>query len=185
MKRQASSPSRDPRLHGLLAQFGSPHDVVEAARRVREAGYRRTDAFSPYPIEELWEELEFRSPLPRLVLAGGLFGLIAGWALQYWASVIEYPLNVGGRPLNSWPAFIVPAFEMTILCAAVTAVLGMLWLNGLPEPYHPVFNVPGFALASRDQFFILIAADDPRFDPVETRKFLEGLGARAVSEVEK
>jgi len=118
------------------------------------------------------------------VLAGGALGLVAGFGLEYGASVIEYPLNIGGRPLFSWPAFIVPAYETTILFAAAAAVFGMLFLNGLPQPYHPVFDVPGFALASRDKFFLCIEATDPKFDGAETRKFLEGLGASEVSEVE-
>jgi Protein of unknown function (DUF3341) len=172
-------------LYGLLAEFHSPHAVVEAAKRVREAGYRSVDGYSPYPIEELSEALEFhKSPLPLLVLVGGIFGLLAGWGLEYWSAVIEYPMNIGGRPLNSWPAFIIPAFETTILFAAGTAVFGMLALNGLPQPYHPVFNVPSFALASRDRFFIGIEARDPKFDREGTKAFLKSLGADAVTEVE-
>ncbi|HET7294300.1 MAG TPA: DUF3341 domain-containing protein [Vicinamibacteria bacterium] len=172
-------------IYGLLAEFHSPHEVVEAAERVHAAGFRKVDGYSPYPIEELSEALELhKSHLPKLVLAGGIAGLLGGLGLEYWASVIEYPMNIGGRPFFSWPAFIVPAYETTILFAAGTAVLGMLFLNGLPEPYHPVFNVPGFALASRDKFFICIEAADPRFDRVETAKFLKGIGASAVSEVE-
>jgi hypothetical protein len=168
-----------------MAEFRTPGEVVTAARRVREEGYRKVDGFSPYPIEELSEALEFHhTPLPALVLAGGIFGLVAGFGLEYWCSVVAYPLNVGGRPLFSWPAFIVPAYETTILCAGVTAVLGMLALNGLPEPYHPVFNVARFALASRDRFFVCIEASDPRFDRTETRRFLESLGPAEVSEVE-
>jgi hypothetical protein len=177
-----------PRLHGLyglMAEFHTPAEVVGAAHRVREAGYTKVDAYSPYPIEELIEALHIgRSQLPKLVLVGGILGALAGWALQYWASVIEYPMNVGGRPFYAWPAFIIPAFETTILFAAGTAVLGMLALNGLPEPYHPVFNVPSFALATRDKFFISIEATDPKFDRTETAKFLRGLGASEVSEVE-
>lgn len=172
-------------IYGLLAEFNAPAEVVEAAQRVRDAGYRKVDAYSPYPIEALSEALDFhRSPLPKLVLGGGILGLLAGFSLEYWASVIEYPMNIGGRPFNSWPAFIVPAYETTILFAAATAVLGMLALNGLPEPYHPVFNVPSFALATRDRFFICIEATDPRFDRLETRSFLANLGASEVSEVE-
>ncbi len=174
-----------PPIYGLLAEFHAPAEVVEAAERVREAGYTKVDAYSPYPIEELTEALHLgRSHLPKIVLGGGLFGLLVGWGLQYWSSVIEYPLNIGGRPFNAWPAFIVPSFETTVLFAAGSAVLGMLALNGLPEPYHPVFNAPGFALASRDKFFLCIEATDPNFDRGETKKFLQGLKASEVSEVE-
>lgn len=174
-----------PPIYGLMAEFSDPHDVVAAARRVREAGYRKVDAFSPYPIEELSEALDFHhSKLPLLVLMGGIAGLVGGYALEYWVSVIEYPLNIGGRPFHSWVAFIPPAYETTILLAALTAVLGMLALNGLPEPYHPVFNVPRFALASKDRFFILIEATDPKYDHDETWGFLVKCGARVVSEVD-
>lgn len=169
------APSR-PEIHGLLAEFHKPAEVVEAAHHVRAAGYRKVDAYSPYPIEELGEALDLHhSPLPGLVLAGGVVGLLAGLGLEFWSSVIEYPMNIGGRPLASWPAFIVPAYETTILFAAGVAVLGMLALNGLPEPYHPVFNVPSFALATRDKFFICVEARDPLFDRARTRRFLEGL----------
>ncbi len=174
-----------PEIHGLMAEFPTPSAIVDAARRTREAGYKRVDAYTPFPIEALSEALEFhRSPLPKLVLGGGILGFLGGFALQYWTSVIDYPLNVGGRPLNSWPAFIAPTFETTILCAAGTAVFGMLALNGLPEPYHPVFNVPSFALATRDRFFLCVEAADPKFDRAGTRVFLQNLGATEVSEVE-
>ena len=171
--------------HGMMAEFHAPSEICEAARLARAAGYTQLDAYTPFPIEELSHALELpRSPLPKLVLAGGVTGAVAGWALQYWSAVIAYPLNIGGRPFNSWPAFIVPAFETTILFAAGTAVLGMLALNGLPEPYHPVFNVPGFALASRDKFFLCIEARDPKWDPEGVREFLAGLpDVTEVSEV--
>ena len=173
-----------PRLWGLMAELDSPQALIEAARRAREAGYRRVEAYTPYPIEEVSEALGLhRSKLPLIVLVGGILGALGGYLLQYWVNVWEYPLNLGGRPYHSWPAFIVPTFETTILCAALSAVLGMFFLNGLPQPYHPVFNVPGFALASRDKFFIVIESVDPRFDAAQTRSFLEGLGATAVSEV--
>jgi hypothetical protein len=169
-----------------MAEFHAPSEIVAAARETRAAGYRKVDAYSPYPIEELAEALHLHhSKLPLLVLIGGLTGLAAGYGLQYWTAVIEYPMNVGGRPFHSWPAFIVPSFETTILFAALTAVLGMLALNGLPEPYHPVFNVPSFALASRDRFFLCIESTDPKFDETHTKAFLESLaGVTAVSEVE-
>ena len=152
-------------LHGVMAEFDSAQAVVDAARKTVAQGFTKVEAYSPVPIEELNDVIhKTRTVLPKLVLAGGLTGMATGFGLQYWASVIEYPMNIGGRPFLSWPAFIVPAYETTILFAAGAAVLGMLALNGLPEPYHPVFNVPGFALASRDKFFILIEATDPKFD---------------------
>jgi Protein of unknown function (DUF3341) len=173
-------------IWGLMAEFEGPTEVVEAARRVREEGYRRVDAYSPYPIEELGEALgHHHSWLPLLVLLGGITGGLSGYLLQYWAAVIAYPLNIGGRPIHSWPAFIVPTFEMTILFAAGTAVLGMLALNGLPEPYHPVFNVPSFARATKDRFFIVIESRDPRFDLDGTWSFLLSLAPRFVSEVDR
>jgi len=177
--------SATPQLYGLLAEFESPEDLLAAAHRAHAEGYRRMDAYTPFPIEGLSEAIGFHhNRLPLLVLIGGIVGAGAGFFSQYWAAVIDYPLNVGGRPFNSWPSFIPVTFEVTILVAALTAVLGMLALNGLPMPYHPVFNVPRFALATRDRFFLCIEAVDERFDPEVTRKFLEGLGAREVSDVE-
>ena len=173
------------RLYGLLAEFDAPEDLVTAAERAYADGYRRLDAYTPFPVHGLAEATGFRTNrLPLLVLIGGIFGAGAGFFSQYWAAVIDYPLNVGGRPFNSWPAFVPITFEVTILVAALTAVLGMLALNGLPQPYHPVFNAPRFALATRDRFFLCIEATDPRFDPQATRMFLEGLGAKEVTDVE-
>ena len=173
-------------IWGLMAEFDNPTALVTAARRAREAGYHRMDAYSPYPVEELSDALgHHKDRLPLLVLAGGIAGLIVGLALQYWASAVAYPMNVGGRPAASWPAFIPPAFETTILFAAFAAVLGMLGLNGLPMPYHPVFNVQRFREhASTDAFFLCIEASDPRFDATGTRQLLEGLGALEVNDVE-
>jgi Alternative complex III, ActD subunit len=172
-------------LYGLMAEFDNPTDIVAAARRVHEEGYRKIDAFSPFPIEELSEAIGFhRNRLPMIVLIGGILGCVGGFALCYWASVHAYPLNVGGRPLNSWPSFIPVTFETTILVAALSAVFGMLALNGLPQPYHPVFNAPRFELASRNAFFLLIEAKDPRFDVEATRAFLDSLGPKEVTHVE-
>jgi hypothetical protein len=171
-------------IFGMMVSFDNPDALIEAAGAARKAGYRSIDAYSPYPVEGLSEALELRTTrLPLVVLAGGLLGAAGAYFMQYYASVIDYPLNVGGRPLHSWPAFIPITFELTILVAAVFAVLGMLALNGLPEPYHPVFNVPEFELASRSHFFLTIESDDPQFDMNETRQFLESLGGESVSEI--
>src|SRR5262245_44818474 len=180
MKQPTPSP-----LYGLMAEFADPQSLVDAAHKAYEAGYRKMDAYSPYPIEELSEAIGFHhSKVPLLVLIGGIVGCIGGFALQYWVSVIAYPLNIGGRPLFSWPAFIPPAFETTILIAAFSAVLGMLALNGLPEPYHPVFNSKRFALASRDRFFLCIESVDPLFERDKTWQFLDTMAPRGVSEIE-
>ena len=174
-----------PRLYGLMAEFETPQELVDAAARTREAGFTKLDAYTPYPIEALTEALDIHDHrLPAVVLGGGIVGGLAGYALCYWTSVIEYPLNIGGKPFHSAPAFIVPTFETTILFAAFAAVLGMLALNGLPMPYHPVFNTPNFALASRDKFFLCIEARDPKFDIEGTRGFLEALGPREVTTVD-
>ena len=170
--------------YGLLAEFDDPTSLVAAAAHARTAGYRCMDAYSPFPIEELHEALgSHHTRLPLIVLIGGLAGCLGGYALQYWASALAYPLNVAGKPLHSWAAFVPVTFECTILGAALSAVLGMLALNGLPMPYHPVFNVPRFALASRNRFFLCIEATDPKFDLEETRRFMETLNPREVTTV--
>jgi hypothetical protein len=167
-----------------MAEFEEPNALVAAADRARHEGYRRMDAFSPFPIEELHEALGApHTRLPLIVLIGGLVGCLGGYGLQYWVSAMAYPLNVGGKPYHSWPAFIPVTFECTILVAAIAAVFGMLALNGLPMPYHPVFNVPRFALASRNRFFLCIEARDPKFDLEATRRFLETLEPREVTTV--
>ena len=171
-------------IYGVMAEFDSPTALVNAARAAREKGYRKLDAYSPFPVEELSDALHLhKNRLPLIVLAGGILGGLAGYLLQYYVTVIYFPINVAGRPLHSWPAYIVITFETTILLAAISAVLGLLALCGLPMFYHPVFNVPRFALASRNRFFLCIEAADPRFDREATRRFLEGLKPREVSEV--
>ena len=172
-------------LYGIMGEFDNPDDLLEAVRRARAEGYGHMDAYTPFPVEGLAEALGFhRTRLPLLVLLGGIVGGVGGYFLQYWVAAIDYPLNVGGRPFNSWPAFIPVTFELTILVAALVAVLGMLALNGLPMPYHPLFNVPSFERATRNGFFLCIEATDPRFDRGEARRFLEGVKAREVCEVE-
>jgi hypothetical protein len=173
------------RIYGLMAEFEDATALVEATERAHAAGYQRMDAYSPFPIEQLHHAMGSpHSKLPLIVLIGGIVGCIAGFMLQYWAAVIAYPINVGGRPLNSWPAFIPVTFECTILVAALSAVLGMLGVNGLPMPYHPVFNVDRFALASRSRFFLVIESRDRKFDYETTREFLITLNPRDISTVD-
>lgn len=173
------------KLYGLMAEFDSPDTLKEAAHKAYQAGYRKMDAYTPFPIEGLDEVLGFKpSRLSLIVLIGGLVGIALGYGLQYWVSVIDYPLLVGGKPYHSWPAFIPVTYELMILSASLAAVVGMLVLNGLPMPYHPVFNAPRFDLASNDRFFLCIESEDPNFDREKTRKFLEQCHPHAVSEVE-
>jgi hypothetical protein len=174
-----------PTLHGLMAEFDNPTALVEAATKARLAGYRKMDAFSPIPIHELDEALGLkRTRLPLLVLLGGIVGGVGGFSLESWASAIAYPMNVGGRPLISWPQFIPVTFETTVLGAALTAFFGMWALNRLPQPYHPVFNCAAFSRASTDRFFLMIETTDPRFDRTGTWAFLESTHPVGVSEVE-
>jgi hypothetical protein len=173
-----------PALYGLMAEFGSSTDLVVATRAAYAAGYRKMDAYSPFPIEEASEALGFhKTRVPLIVLVGGLFGGLGVYGLQYWINVISYPLNVGGRPWHSWPAFIVPTFEMTVLFGGLAGVLGMFALNGLPMPHHPVFNVDRFSAVTRDKFFLVVEAADPKFDLVKTHQFMQSLEPLSIEEV--
>jgi hypothetical protein len=179
------TPSR-PELYGVMAEFDDPTTLVEATRRTYDAGYRVFDSYSPFPIHELFHAMHIEDRrVPLLVLAGGIAGLSTGLGLQVWVSAFAYPLNVGGRPYLSWPMFIPVTFELTILFASFAAVFGMFILNGLPMPYHPVFNVARFVShASQDGFFLALEATDPQFSHEATRGFLQGLGAREINDVE-
>jgi hypothetical protein len=170
--------------YGLVAEFDSAQALITAAAAARDAGFKRMDAYSPFPIEDLPDALGQRpTKLPIVVLLGGLLGGLGGFLLQYYTSVYSYPLIVGGKPFNSWPSFVPVTFECTVLGASLSAVFGMLGLNGLPMPYHPLFHLESFARASQDRFFLCIRAVDPEFDLVQTRTFLQGLGPREVTEV--
>ena len=175
---------RHTQLFGVMGEFSTPEDLLAATKRAREAGYKYVEAYTPFPVEGLSEAVGFRwTAVPLITLIGGVGGGLTGFGLQYWVAAITYPLNIGGRPLNSWPAFIPVTFELTVLGASIFAVFGMLALNKLPQPYHPVFNVARFAQASTDKFFLCIEARDPKFDLVETSKFLQSLHAQHVNEV--
>ncbi|HEX5220559.1 MAG TPA: DUF3341 domain-containing protein [Verrucomicrobiae bacterium] len=173
-----------PNIYGLMAEFVDHEQVLHAARRARELGYRRMDAYTPFPVEDLPEALGCRrTAVPLIVLIGGLVGAGGGYFMEWYSMAVDYPLNVGGRPLHSWPAYIPITFELMVLCASIFAVVGMLPLNHLPQPHHPVFNVPEFERASTDRFFLCIEARDPKFDLSATRQFLESLKPEAVKEV--
>jgi Protein of unknown function (DUF3341) len=174
----------EPGIYGLMAEYDTVPDLVNAAEMAHEHGYRRMDTYSPFPIEPAAEAIGFhKNRVALVVLMGGLLGGLGGYSLEYWVSVLAYPINVGGKPWHSWPAFIPVTFECTVLGAAISAFIGMLAMNGLPMPYHPVFNSPNFALASKDKFFLCIEAADPQFDMTQTRKFLEQTNASVVTEV--
>lgn len=175
----------NPPLYGLMAEFDSPEALRAAAQGAFAAGFRRMDAYAPFPVEGLAEAIGLRpSRVPLIVLIGGILGCLGGFLLQYWVAVIDYPINIGGRPLNSWPSFIPVTFEVTILLAAIAAVFSVLALNGLPMPYHPVFNVERFELASRNRFFLCIEASDPNFETENVRRFFETVSSLGVYEVE-
>lgn len=172
--------------YGLLGEFDTPKQLMEAARKVREAGYRRIDAYAPFPVEGLSQALGLgrkHDLVPLLTLIGGLGGGLSGFFFQLWVNASSYPLNIGGRPLNSWPAFIPVTFELTVLGASTFAVFGMLALNKLPQPHHPLFNVARFKRASSDKFFLSIQANDPKFHLAETARFLQSINAQHVTEV--
>ena len=172
-------------LYGLMAEFENTEELLEAAQRTYEEGYREVDAFTPFPVEGLAEAIGFhKTRVPLVCLIGGLTGCFGGFFLQWWPNVIGYPLDIGGKPYNSWPSFIPITFELTVLCAGLATVFGMLALNGLPTPHHPVFNVPRFELATRNRFFLCIMAGDAKFDLPKTREFLQSLKAHEVSEID-
>jgi hypothetical protein len=172
-------------IYGLMAEFLRPEDLLEAAQSAHDAGYRQMDAFTPFPIEGLADAVGCHSTrVPLICLIGGLIGCFGGFYLQWWPNVIGYPLDIGGKPYNSWPNFIPITFELTILCAGLATVFGMLALNGLPTPYHPVFNAPHFEMATRNRFFLCIMARDPKFDLQKTKGFLAALKAKEVTEFE-
>ena len=173
-----------PAVYGVMAEFDTPTSLVNAARAAHEKGFRKLDAYTPFPIEELSDVLHLhKNKLPLIVLICGILGGLTGYLLQYFVTVIYFPINIGGRPLHSWPSYIIITFELTILFGCLSTVLGMLALCGLPMPYHPTFNVPRFAMASRDRFFLCIEATDPLFDLEKTSGFLETLEPKEVSEV--
>ena len=178
----AHTPQTTNVLHGVMAEYDDGQALVDAARKTMAQGFTRVEAYSPVPIEDLNTIIhKSRTVLPKLILAGGLAGMATGFALQYWAQVIEYPMNIGGRPLASWTTFIVPSYELTILFASLTAAIGMIVLNGLPQPYHPVFNVDRFSMASSDKFFLVIESTDPKFHGAAG--FLRETGAKGVYDV--
>lgn len=178
------SPIPGAQSYGLMAEFDSAQALLDAANKARSEGYKKIDAYSPFPIEGMAEAIGFhKDRVALVVLIGGLIGLISAYSLQYWIAVITYPLNIDGKPYHSWPSFIVVTFELTILFAGISAVIGMLGLNGLPMPYHPVFNVPEFAKASDNKFFLVVFSSDPNYEPSRTRAFLEALAPRLVAEV--
>ncbi len=173
-------------LYGIMAQFAQPEQLLNAAQRAYAAGYRKMDAYSPYAVEGLAEAIGFqKTRVPLVTLIGGIMGALTGYAMQWYSAAIDYPLNIGGRRLHSWPAFVPITFELAVLFAAIAGVLGMLWMNGLPKPYHPVFNRPEFKLASQTRFFLCIEANDHIFRADEVRQFLLEQLPISIVEVER
>lgn len=173
-------------LHGIMAEFAQPEQLLAATRAAYNAGYRKMEAYTPYSVEGVAEALGFtRTKVPLITLIGGILGALTAYGMEWYSAAIDYPLNVGGRPLHSWPAFIPITFELTVLFAAIAGLIGMLWLNGLPKPYHPVFNAPQFKLASQTRFFLCIEASDHRFHVDDVRQFLHEQNPIAVVEVEQ
>jgi hypothetical protein len=170
-------------LYGLAAEFTTAEDLVRAAGEARAAGFRRLEAYAPFPVDALEEVIPHRNPLPLIVLAAGSTGTLTGYLLQTYIAVYDYPTNIGGRPLHSWPSFVVIMFELTVLFAAAAAFLGMIFLGRMPSPYHSVANAPGFDEVSNDRFFLCIEARDPIFDLPRTREFLAQLNPERVEEV--
>lgn len=173
-------------IYGLLAEFNTPGELVRATQGARRAGFRRMECYTPYPVEEAAEALHFhKNRVPLVTLLGGLMGVTTAFLMETWVSVYAYPLNIAGRPLMSWPAFIIPAYEWTILFAGLSAAFGMIALNGLPQPYHPLFNAPNFRNgATTDKFFLCLEAHDPKFSLGETRRLLESYSPVSVVEVD-
>jgi Alternative complex III, ActD subunit len=183
-RERTAEPESEGFFYGFIAEFEHPEDVVAAARRTHEAGYRRVDAYSPFPVDGLSEALDYHDYwVPLIMLTGGILGALAGFGLLYYCMVISYPINVGGEPLYGWPIYVPITFECTILLASLSGLLGMFLLNRLPQPYHPVFEAAGFDRATTDRFFLCIESSDPHFDGEETRRFMESLGAMNVSAV--
>jgi hypothetical protein len=178
--------SANENIYGLVAEFSGSEEILSAAKHAYEFGFRKMDAFTPFPIDGLAETLGRKKPLiPLIVLLAAICGGIGGYFMQWYAMAVDYPLNVGGRPLNSWPMFVPITFELTILSGALAAIIAMLALNKLPEPHHPIFDALHFDRASTDKFFLCIEADDPKFDLIATRRFLETLKPEFISEVMK
>ena len=169
----------------LMAEFKSADALLDAARRVREAGYRHAEAYSPFPVDGVAEALGYtRTRVPFFTFLGGVLGGLVGYLLQWWSAVIDYPENIGGRPVNSWPMFIPITFEMTVLGAALAALVAFLWGSGLPRLRYPLFGSPDFDLATRNRFFLCLRSDDPAFEPGQARRLLESLQPLACVEVQ-